>query len=46
MKAVIIIVAMLAYLLALLILTCYMVVNHGWYWIFLLLFCNIKYSDS
>lgn len=42
MKDVLIVIAVLLYVAALTTLTCYMVINHGWYWIFLLLLANVK----
>lgn len=46
MKDAIILFIILIYIFSVVCLTCYMTINHGWYWIFLLLLCDIKYTHK
>lgn len=42
MKDVLIMISAFLYVLAVIIITCYMTINHGWYWIFLLFLAHVK----
>lgn len=46
MKDVIMMALILIYVFSVICLSCYMAINYGWYWIFLLLFCCISYTHE
>lgn len=46
MKEIICLAFVLIYMFSVTCLTCYMTIHHGWYWIFLILMCGIKYKSD
>lgn len=46
MRKEIIVLGEMAYVIAIIIISCYMTVNYGWYWIFLLIFSELRYNEK